>query len=244
MNIAIIENNLGFVSQLKGALREIPDVEIIGVAASVQEGVDLLNSVEADLVLMDVELTDGNAFDILGKLNETNFELIFITSHEHYALKAIKFSATDYLLKPFGDGELSKAIEKVRRNRQHSISPAKVLMDNMHQPANNQRIGLHTQEYVQYVYLADIIRCQASGNYTEFYMISGEKILISTPIRSFADILEDHGFMRIHRSHMINLQHVNRYLKADGGIVLMLDNSEIGVSKTIKKEFLNRLNTL
>lgn len=244
MNIAIVEDNLGFVSQLKGALRSIPDVEIIGVAASVQEGIALLNSAKADLVLMDVELTDGNAFDILGKLNEVNFDLIFITSHEHYALKAIKFSATDYLLKPFGDGELNSAIEKVRRNQQLSISPARVLMENMRQPANKQRIGLHTQDYVQYVYLADIVRCQASGNYTEFYMTNAERILISTPIRSFADILEDHGFMRIHRSHMINLQHVNRYLKADGGVVLMSDSSEIGVSKTIRKEFLNRLNTL
>jgi len=244
MNIVIVEDNIKFVAQLKSALRTIPDVEIHGVATSVCEGVSLLNSTEPDLVLMDVELKDGNAFDILSKLNEINFDLIFITSHEHYALKAIKFSATDYLLKPFGDKELNSAIDKVRRIQRPSIAPAKVLVENMHEPMGRKRIGLHTQEYVQYVCLSDIIRCQASGNYTEFYLTSAEKILISTPIRHFAEMLEDHGFMRIHRSHMVNLQHVNRYLKSDGGMVVLSDKTEIGLSRTIKKEFLSRLNTL
>jgi two-component system LytT family response regulator len=244
MNVIIIEDSIRFVSQLKSSLREIPDVQVAGVAATVEEGISLLSTAKADLVLMDVELTDGNAFDILSRLGEINFDLIFITSHEHYALKAIKFSATDYLLKPFGDGELYSAIEKVRRNNQHAISPAEVLVENLHQPIGRKRIGLHTQDYIQYVYLADIVRCQASGNYTEFYLTNAEKILISTPIRSFAQMLEEYGFMRIHRSHMVNLHHVNRYLKSDGGIVVMSDTTEIGLSKTIKKEFLNRLNTL
>jgi two-component system LytT family response regulator len=244
MNIVIIEDSPAFVTQLKSSLRAIPDVEVTGCAATVAKGVELLKSLDADLVLMDVELTDGNAFDILEELDEINFHVIFITSHEHYALRAIKFSAIDYLLKPFADDELSIAINKVRRYQQNSMFPAKILMDNFRQPLGKKRIGLHTQDFVQYVDLHDIIRCQADGNYTQFFLNTSEKILISTPIRCFADILEDNGFMRVHRSHIINLQHVKRYLKTDGGVVLMSDSTEIGVSRNIKKEFLNRLNYL
>jgi two-component system, LytTR family, response regulator len=244
MNVVIIEDCPGFVSQLKSSLRSIPDVEVTGCAATVKDGVELLNSSDVDLALIDVELSDGNAFDIFGKLNEINFNVIFITSHEHYALCAIKFSAIDYLLKPFADDELCTAINKVRRHQRISIFPANVLIDNLSQPISKKRIGLHTQDYVQYVFISDIVRCQAYGNYTQFFLSTSEKILISTPIKGFAEILEDHGFMRIHRSHMINLQHVKRFIKTGGGVVLMSDSTEIGVSRNIKKEFLNRLNNL
>lgn len=225
-------------------LQQVEGVEVIGVATSVGEGKQLLNSCDPTLVLLDVELKDGQAFEILSAIDDITFDIIFITSHEHYALRAIKFSAIDYLLKPFSMDELSLAIDKVRSGRKRSTSPAGVLMEHLNQTQENVRIGLHTLETIEYVGLGDIVRCQADGNYTAFYLACGDRMLVSTPIKKYADLLEENGFMRPHRSHLINLHHVKRYLKSDGGVVVMSDSTEIGVSRNIRKEFLNRLNTL
>lgn len=244
MKVVVVEDDQAFLNQLVAFLQELDDVEVIGVATSVLEGVELLNSCDPSLVLVDIELKDGQAFELLSSLDDISFDVIFITSYEHYAIKAIKFSAIDYLLKPFSMDELSSAIERVKTVHERSTPPAKVLLENLSQTEKKVRIGLHTLESIEYVGLDDIVRCQADGNYTAFYLSCGNRMLVSTPIKKYAELLEENGFMRPHRSHLINLHHVKRYLKSDGGVVVMSDTTEIGVSRNIKKEFLNRLNAL
>lgn len=244
VKVVVIEDDRAFLNRLIAFLKERDDVEVIGSAASVSEGVEFLNDSDPDLVLMDVELKDGQAFEILSSLHAISFDVIFITSHEHYALKAIKFSAIDYLLKPFAMEELSSALDRAKIVQRRTATPASILLENLNQTQKKLRIGLHTMESIDFVELDDIIRCQADGNYTVFYLIDGRRTLVSSPIKKYEELLEESGFMRTHRSHLINLQHVKRYVKTDGGMAVMSDDSEIGVSRNIKKEFLSRLNAL
>lgn len=244
VKVVVIEDDQAFLNRLVVFLHELDDVEVIGVATSIIEGVELLNNCDPTLVLMDVELKDGQAFEILSELDDISFDVIFITSHEHYAIKAIKFSAIDYLLKPFSTGELSSAIERAKRVRKRSAAPASILLENLSRAQKKLRIGLHTMEAIEFVELDDIVRCQADGNYTAFHLSNGERTLVSSPIKKYEELLEESGFMRTHRSHLINLHHVKRYVKTDGGMAVMSDHSEVGVSRNIKKEFLNRLNAL
>ncbi len=244
MKVVVVEDDQVFLSQLIEFLQQLNGIEIIGVATSVDEGKQLIKNCDPTLVLMDVELKDGQAFDILSSLEDISFDVIFITSYEHYALRAIKFSAIDYLLKPFSMDELEVAIQKVKGSRKRAVSPASVLMEHLNHPQEKVRIGLHTLESIEYVKLNNIVRCQADGNYTAFYLTCGQRLVVSTPIKKYAELLHENGFMRPHRSHLINLHHVKRYLKTDGGVVVMSDSSEIGISRNIRKEFLSRLNTL
>lgn len=244
MKVVVIEDDRAFLNRLIAFLKERDDVEVIGSATSVSEGVELLNDSYPDLVLMDVELKDGQAFEILSSLHEISFDVIFITSHEHYALKAIKFSAIDYLLKPFALDELSSAMDRAKIVQKRTATPASILLENLNQTQKKLRIGLHTMEAIEFVELDDIVRCQADGNYTAFYLSNGERTLVSSPIKKYQELLEESGFMRTHRSHLINLHHVKRYVKTDGGMAVMSDDSQVGVSRNIKKEFLNRLNAL
>ncbi len=217
------------------------DIEVVGQADSVKTAVELIPSLKPDLVFLDVDLTDGTGFDILNLLKPIDFKIIFITAHQEYAMKAIKFSAFDYILKPVSESELKAAVERVLADKNSANYQLK--MDAFFYNAENirkegKKIVLKTSESIHLVSVCDIIRCEADNNYTTFYLATGERIVISHGLKEYEDLLGSYGFFRVHQSHLINLKFIARFDKKDGGYVILTDKSQIPVSQRKKQKLL------
>lgn len=210
-------------------------IEVIGEAGSVRDGYELIRSKSPDLVLLDINLTDGTGFDILRKFSEIAFKVIFITAHEEYAITAFKFSAVDYILKPVLAGELLSAVEKAEREIQKKDTELKLgaLLANID---TIKKIVLKTAESIHIVNVSNILRCEADINYTTFYLQNSEKLLVSRTLKEFAELLEPAGFFRTHQSHLVNLDQVIRYDKTEGGHLVMADESIVPVSSRKKDQ--------
>ena len=216
---------------------------VIGIAHTVKAGVELIDKHKPDMITLDINLPDGSGFDLLRKVEDIDFKLIFITAYEEHALKAIKFSAIDYILKPIDEIELSDAFRKVKAI--HKKENNKVILDAflsglVDKPKEHKKIVLKTAEDIHLIKVNDIIRCESEGSYTSFYLNDGKKLLVSKNLKEYEDLLSDYGFFRAHHSHLININYIDRFHKADGGIIYMSDQSEIPVSVR-KKDSLLRL---
>jgi two-component system LytT family response regulator len=220
-----------------------PDVVVAGFGESVKTGLEAIRQHQPDILFLDVEMPYGNAFDLLEKAGEINFETVFVTAFSHYAVKAIHFSAAYYILKPIDIDELIQAVQKIRlekEKQQYSVH-TRVLMENL-QTANRQlqKIVLPLLEGFEVIQVQDIIRCQAQDNFTDFHLENGTKTLICRTLKFYEDMLSDFGFLRVHKSHLINLQKVKKYIKGKGGQVIMADNSVVDVSPQRKQELFTR----
>lgn len=223
------------------------DVEVLGDEGTISGGIRAIEKIDPDLVFLDVEMQNETGFDLLEKIDDPNFELIFITAHHEYAIKAFKFSAIDYLLKPINIDELVSAVDKVKEKKTTSVSKEKydVLMENIKDShASFERIALPTSEGLTFVELNELIRCESTANYTFFFLTSGKKILVSKTIKFYDELLSDHKFYRVHQSHLINLMHIKKYVKGEGGYIIMSDDSMVIVSRRRKESFLSILSTI
>jgi len=211
------------------------EIRIAGEAGSVASGFDLINREHPDLVLLDINLTDGTGFDLLKKFEKITFMVIFITAHEEYAIKAFKFSAIDYILKPITAGDLLHAVDKANESKSKQDTEVKLtaLLSNLEKI---RKIVLRTAESIHIIQVKNIIRCEADVNYTTFYLDNSEKLLVSKTLKDYADLLEHSGFFRTHQSHLVNLDHVVRYDKTEGGHLVMADGSIVPVSSRKKEE--------
>jgi len=221
-----------------------PDVNIVGTAEGVDMAEQLIRDTSPDLVLLDIELIQGNAFDLLGRLTPLKFQVIFVTAFDAYAIKAFKYSAVDYLLKPVDVDELRNAISKVahRMGAKMDVSEIKVLLENvgaLH--LAQQKMAVPTLTGLSFVTVSDIIRFEAMGHYTRIYLSSGEPLMATRNIKEYEDILPAAIFCRVHNSHIINLQKIEKYQKGRGGYVVMEDGSSIEVATRRRQEFLQRL---
>jgi two-component system, LytTR family, response regulator len=245
IDTVIIEDEVKTRGLLKSLLKEYcPDVELRGEADSVETGLELIEKLNPTLVFLDVELGEGNAFDLLTRLPKKNFHIIFTTAHDHYAVRAIKFSAIDYLLKPINSIDLKAAVEKVKSKSTDTLfNNVKMLMTNFSPPGEKQseKIALPTFDGHIFVNLNDIIRFEAEGNYSYVYTTDGNKIMVSKTLKDFEDFINPGDFVRIHHAHIINLKHVKRYVKGRGGFVIMDDGSKAEVSTRKKEEFLHKM---
>jgi two-component system LytT family response regulator len=203
---------------------------------------------EPELVFLDVEMPHQNGFDLLKSLEQISFDVVFTTAYEHYAIKAIKFNALDYLLKPFSMKELEAAVQKYihKRNAAYPTDYAlEGFLSNLRQPASlPKKIALPTLRGLIFTPVEQIIRCEAKDNYSKVYLVDGSAHLVSKTLKEFEYLLEDMQFFRVHYSHLINLQHICRYIQGNGGHVLMSDGSTIEVSRRRKSEFLKRTSQL
>jgi two-component system, LytTR family, response regulator len=216
-----------------------PDVEIVAEAGSVADSLHVIRHFSPDLVLLDIRLTDGTGFGLLEKFEAINFRIIFVTAYEEYALKALKLSAVDYILKPIVTDELVAAVEKAKKiigaGEEQQL---KVLIDNTkNQTLQEKKIVLKTADKFHFVVIKDIIRCEADSSYTWFYMVDGTKILISRTMKEFEDVLSGCGFFRPFKTFLINLNHIKAYEKHDGGFIVMTDDSRIPIADRKKEEF-------
>lgn len=226
--------------------RYSPAINIIGEADSLETGVELLLQEQPQVVFLDIHLGDGTGFDLLEEVNrkgKLNSQIVFITAHEQYAIKAFRFSALDFLLKPVDPEELEKVIGKLKSvlDKNDSVAHIDLLLENIRKKVDNfKRIALSTSDGIHLFEVSDIIRCESEDNYTKFYIKNNKPIMISKTLKEYEDLLTDHGFERIHQSHLINLSYLKSYIKKDGGYVVMADNSHLPISQR-KKERLQEI---
>lgn len=243
------DNNLraGMKSLLN---RYAPEIQIIGEADSVKTGTELLLQNPPQVVFLDIHLGDGSGFDLLEEVNKKgklNSQIVFITAHEQYAIKAFRFSALDFLLKPVDPEELEKVIGKIKGvlDKNDSVAHIDLLLENIRKKVDNfKRIALSNSDGIHLFEISDIIRCESEDNYTKFYIKNNKPILISKTLKEYEDLLTEHGFERIHQSHLINLSYLKSYIKKDGGYVVMSDNSNLPISQRKKDRMQEILKTL
>ncbi len=242
----IIDDEKKCVSLLKHLIENhCKDINVVGEAESAAQGLQVIQQHKPDLVFLDIEMPDKTGFELLKSLPEINFDIIFTTAYNHYAIKAIRFSALDYLLKPVDLDELKNALARVYKKHQKAgpQQNVDVLMSNIKSPQPNfSRISLSTQDGLVILHVDEIIYCEASGTYTIFYLKNREKIIVSKTLKEYEELLKDHSFFRVHNSFLINLNEVKKYVKGDGGSAFMSNGDEVFVSKRRKEEFLSVLN--
>jgi two-component system LytT family response regulator len=215
-------------------------IEIIGEANSVATGVEKLNEISPDVVFLDIQMPDGSGFDLLEQLPEINFRIIFVTAFDQYAIRAIKFSALDYLLKPIDPVQLIEAVNKLKeKEKDYTIRKKyETLVNNKN---SFEKIALPAFDGIIFVNIKNIVRCKADRNYTIFFMNTGEKILVTRTLKEYDEMLCDLNFYRVHQSHLINLAYVKKYTKGEGGSITMEDGSEIYVARRRKGDLLAAL---
>jgi two-component system, LytTR family, response regulator len=243
----IVDDELKSRESLKKMLsRFCQDVEVTALCQNVAEGLEAIDTYKPDVVFLDVQMQRETGFDLLEKLGDIDFEVIFTTAHMEYAIKAIKFSAIDYLLKPIDIDELRRAIAKVEKKQQRSNGNLTARLEQLVQNlktsnTESYKLALPTSEGLTFIKVSDILYCRASSNYTEIFMNNGKKHLVSRQLKEYDDLLADHEFFRIHHSYLINLYYVKNYVKGDGGYVIMVDEASLDVSRRRKEAFLERI---
>jgi two-component system LytT family response regulator len=225
--------------------KNCPDLEVSGLAANVAEGVQLIKEVKPELVFLDISMPDGSGFDLLEQVAGHRFELIFATASDQHAIRAIKFSACDYLLKPIDVDELKAAVDKVvlKKKSIPNMDNLQFLIQHLKRADDNfQKITLPTGNAYEIVNVKDIVRCEADGSYTTFYLTDKRKLMISAGLKHYEELLPESEFIRVHHHHLINMNHVVRFLKEDGGYAVMSDGSMIEISRRKKEAFMEKLN--
>lgn len=225
--------------------RYCPDVEVAGVFHSGMKALPGIKTITPQIVFLDIEMPQMNGFELLEQLHEINFELIFTTSYDQYAIKAFHFSALDYLLKPIDREELQKAVQKVVQRQSHPLpQQIDILFKKLYQPSTAiSKIALPTMEGLQMIPADSIISCASDGNYTIFFLKNKKKIVVSRILKEVEEMLEDHSFARVHNSHLVNINEIEKYVRGEGGYLVMSDGSSVYVSRSRKESLLNRLSS-
>lgn len=221
--------------------RYCPDVSLVAQADSVQSGIAAINRHKPDIVFLDVEMPKGNGFDLLEQLSDINFETVFVTAYGHYAMKALNYSAAYYILKPVSIDELIAAVDKIKLQRQKSSGSlhTRILLENIQaRHLQNYKIVLPLLDGFEVVNIQDIVHCQANDNFTDFHMADKQKKMICRTLKFYEELLGESGFLRVHKSHLINLDHIVKYTRGKGGQVTMADGSVIDVSPNKKDELM------
>jgi two-component system, LytTR family, response regulator len=222
-----------------------PDVEIIAEAGGVVEGAKLLKHTRPDILFLDIQMQDGSGFDLLDVLPEIPFKIVFITASDAHAIKAFRYAAIDYLLKPVDPDELVSALDKFRNQQLNESEKYRLLNDSLKNHARpNERLALHSQDKINIVSIRDILRCESNVNYTCFFFSDGKKLLVTKTLKEFEDLLSDQGFYRVHQSHLVNTKYIREYVKAEGGHLVMNDGTMVPVSTRKRPEVMKMLEEL
>lgn len=219
-----------------------PEIVIQGEADGVVGAVKFLNKNQVDIVFLDIQMDDGSGFDILDMIPEIHFHIIFITANDGHALRAFKYSAVDYLLKPVDPDELVKAVGKARYRTSEQHLKYELLKKN-NKSESHEMLALNSQDKIQLVKIADIIRCQSEDNYTYFFLSDGKKIVVSKTLKEYDELLQEHKFLRVHHSHLVNAKKIIEFRKNDD-LLLLSDHSTIPVSSRKKQDVIRALENL
>jgi len=248
MKTIIIDDERGGINTLRKLLgKHCPEVDIVAIAQSAQLGSDAICTHRPDLVFLDIEMPGFNGFDMLEQHDEINFEVIFTTAYDKYAIKAFRFSALDYLLKPIEYSELIEAVQKARQKLQNKMPRVnyKKRLDNVRLSSSGiYKLAVSTMESVVFVELNNIVYLAADINYTYIYLADCTHLIMSKTLKDFEEMLQGHGFLRVHKSYLINLRHVKKYVKGEGGYVVMSNTASIEVSQRKRSALLEALEAM
>jgi two-component system, LytTR family, response regulator len=240
----IVDDETANRENLAGLLRRYcPQVDMIGEAATNDEALGKINTLNPDLVFLDVRMPGGDIFSMLEKLDNIRFAIIFVTAYDEYAFRAFQFNALDYLLKPV---DIFKLIDSVKRaadavNLKEENLRLKNLVDNQKLHEQEKRIALPQDDKIDFIPIRQIIRCQAESNYTRFILENHREILVSRTLKDFESALESCGFIRTHQSHLVNINHIQTLIKRDGGYLKMTDGSSVPISRSRKEELSRKM---
>lgn len=244
MNVVIIDDEITVRNAISSLLGEhFPGIRIMASAGTIEEGYDAVVKHKPDLLFLDIELPDGTGFDLIKRFPRITFQIIFVTGHQEYALDAIKVSALDYVLKPVDTDELRRAVEKAGKviNNEDQMIKFQALNENLQGKKVLKRIILHTSDHLQLISVSDIIRAEADSNYTTFSLADGKHILVSRTLKEYENLLSASGMIRVHQSHLVNINYIDRFVKKDGGYLLLKGGTKIPVSPNLKKQVLQAL---
>ena len=218
------------------------NVEVVAEAASVSNAIAIYNKIKPDVMFLDVEIKEGNAFDILSQLKEISAKIIFITAYDKYAVQAFQYAAVDYLLKPIDVNDLKRALSRLEQKEEPSLGEngLHTLLENLHNSVNDQKIAIHGKETIEVVGKKDVLYFESDGNYTWVHT-TNKKILSTRILKEYQQLLEESRFYRIHHKFMINLDQLEKYVRGEGGRVIMSNGAELEVSRRKKPEFLDLL---
>lgn len=228
---------------LKDISEYCPEIEIIGQADGVVSGAKLIKTEKPDLVFLDIQMNDGSGFDLLEVLGDINFKVIFTTASDAFAVKAFKYSAVDYLLKPVDADELVKAVGKVEEGT-HKDSVSLLLENSKQNNKPFRKLALNTLDKLHIVNISDIVRCESDVNYTQFFFADKSKLLVTKTLKDFEELLSEHQFVRVHQSHLVNSNYIKEFVKGDGGYLVMTDGTSVPVSTRKRNAVVEILNSL
>lgn len=246
INALLVDDEVNNWDNLQVLLQQYcPDVCVVGTAINASEARKQIELLQPDLIFLDIQMPGENGFELLQSLPEISFELIFVTAFDQYGINAIKFSALDYLLKPIAIEELIQAVEKAvkRIHEKKQNSNIQNLLHLLQSPLTltEHKIALPSNRETRLIAVKDIIRCESQNVYTTFFLLNGEKIMVSKAIKEYEKLLAPYGFIRSHQSHLINKRHVKSYLKEDNGYLLMIDGFQVPISRQKKENVLCEL---
>ncbi len=242
----IIEDELNAKLLLKRYSEKYCEIEVIGEAECVNDGVQLILEKKPDMIFLDISLPGQNGFELIRLLQPVSFEVIFVTAFDQYAIQAIKMSAVDYLLKPIDIGELRIAVQKAieRINLKNVNRNLDILLDNISHNSSSRKIAIPDGHGFVYEEISNLVHLKAQGRYTEIFTVSGKKYIVTRNLGEYDKMLSQYSFLRVHHSHLINPIHISSYDKSDGGFLVMKDKSEIEVSRRNKQELYSYLKTI
>lgn len=217
-------------------------VSVMAVTETAQDAIGAINDVSPDVIFLDIELPDGSGFKVIEACPDRRMDIIFVTAYEHYAIKAIKSCALDYLLKPIDMDDLISAVSRVDTTSQRQDAKRKEALMHNNQQKNilKTKIALPTLEGLLFVYQEDILYCVAESNYTNIFLRTKEKVLVCKPLNYFEEMLDKEGFCRTHQSFLVNISYIKKYVKGRGGYLIMSDDTKVEISVRMKSAFLER----
>jgi len=243
LKTVIVEDELSSQETLQNYLEAYcSEVEVVGLAANIEEGKKVIEATQPDLVFLDVEMPFGTGFDLLESLQEVTFQTVFVTAFSHYAIRAIQYSASNYILKPIDIDELVAAVDKVKKADPPKIDATSILLQNIRSSQQQEtKVVLPVIDGFEVIQAQEVIHCKSEDNFTLFTLENGQQLMICRTLKFYQEILEPLGFLRIHKSHLINLERVRKYIKGSGGFVVMSNGAELPVSPKQKSLLIERL---
>lgn len=238
----IIDDENNAIKTLQSYIyKYVENVTVVGTASSKSEAIELINTTTFDLVLLDINLGDGTGFEVLEAIESKDFYIIFTTAYDEHAIKAFKYSALDYLLKPINPEDFKDAISRLKlETKKRQLKQIEFASKYTSTEANN-KIIINSSNEIQFLEIEEIIRLESDKNYTDIYLINGQKITSSKTLKFYETLLPDSSFFRTHQKHLINIKYIKKFLKEDGGYVLLSDGSKLEVSRRKKEDLLNKL---
>ncbi|HXD92003.1 MAG TPA: LytTR family DNA-binding domain-containing protein [Bacteroidia bacterium] len=241
----IIDDEINSVELLEHLINDnCPDIDIIAAETSPKKGIELIEKHKPDVVFLDIEMPDMSGFELLELLKHLSFHVIFITAYDNYAIKAFKYNTIDYLLKPIIVGELTAAVDKLmvrtQSNNSADISIQK-LLETIRTVQNQSKLAINALNEIVYVDINNIIRLESDSNYTHVILVDGKKIVSSKTLKEYETILDSGIFFRTHKTCIINLNHVQKYIKTDGGYIVTKDNFQVPISREKRTALLDAL---